>query len=347
MAYITERYSLPSDIKASDLVVNMLDCLPPETLRQIFQYLSYNDIQHLEKFEQLKYVINNYKIFLPRKPINFEINCDESGLRYQFNPMNTSNIFHITSKEELINTIKNCSLEVFKLRKINGLKNMINLVNDVFPEMIKSRQHNIISLSLIDINISSNDIDTWRHFFYYILNKNCKTIIIDNVILSNLFDHHIFNECKKITNVKWVVKDSEVEEKIKCGEIIMKNFTFYVRHSSPAKMETLYAHIEMINPKDIVLFIETWLSISCPAPFNIVIENCDDTWIEEFSNECIKSNLINYNKQISSNKSYFSHVKMSYNDNNGITKVTFNSIIDMPARHINQRMSHGRFYRDF
>uniref|UniRef100_A0AAF5DJW6 F-box domain-containing protein n=1 Tax=Strongyloides stercoralis TaxID=6248 RepID=A0AAF5DJW6_STRER len=347
VTYITVRYSYFSDIKASDLIVNMLNCLPSETLLQIFKYLSFNDIQNLETFEGLKDIISHYKVFLPREPRNLKIVCDNFGLNYFFTSINTSKNFNINSNKELINTIRNCSIEGFELHKINGMGNMTKLENDVFPEMYKSRQNNILSLSLIDVNIPSNDIIIWKQFIYNMLNRNCKTMIIDNVYLSKLFDHRIFNECRKMTHVKWIVNDSEEEEKIKCGERVMANFTYHIRHSSPHKMENLYAYMEMISPKSLVMFIETWLSISRPSRFTIVIEKCDDKWKEDFSNECIKNNLINYNRQINSNKSRYSYVKMRYDENNGITKVTFDSIIDMPTNLFSQRITYGRFYIDF
>uniref|UniRef100_A0A0N5BY93 F-box domain-containing protein n=1 Tax=Strongyloides papillosus TaxID=174720 RepID=A0A0N5BY93_STREA len=348
MAYVTEGgYPLSASINSSSISFNMLDCLPPETLRQILQYLTYQDVKNLENIEQFEHIINRYKVFLPREPKQFEIFCDESRLIYHFNSIDKTLLIPTMSTEVVNDMIRCYSIETLKLHNINDTKHMVMMIDEIFPQMIKYRQKNIISLSLVGINVPKEKSDIWRYVFSCILKKDCKTLTFDNVTLSGIFDHQIFNVCKNIINVKWIITDSEESEKLKCGDLVMSNFINHVRHSSPLKMKPLHAHMEMITPKSVVMFLDTWLNISSPAPFNIVIEKCDDVWKEEFASECIISRLSNFNMQISSNKSYFSHVKMSYDNNSGITKITFSSIIDMPARHIHQRMSHGRFYRDF
>lgn len=87
----------------------MLDCLPPETLRQILQYLTYQDVKNLENIEQFEYIINRYKVFLPREPKQFEIFCDESRLIYHFNSID---------KTLLIPTMVRFLLTIIKIKSL-------------------------------------------------------------------------------------------------------------------------------------------------------------------------------------------------------------------------------------
>uniref|UniRef100_A0A0N5A361 F-box domain-containing protein n=1 Tax=Parastrongyloides trichosuri TaxID=131310 RepID=A0A0N5A361_PARTI len=320
--------------------------LPVEILCKIFKYLSYDDIRNLNKIEKFSSLIEKNITQFSRKTASFTITGNDPDNLFDIESSKISVKGH--ALETLCSMTRSTSMKSLIIRKLREDDDAFEKIDFFLSKLIIYRQNDISSLSLIDIEIPKSRQKLWANVFMDVLrNSNLKSLSMDNVSLCGIFNHRIFKSFKNIRDVKWLVNDIDDFERIKCGDNILGMFSNHIRYSSPLKLESQSAHIQKVSCDSLLSFIETWLSISSPSPFNITIENCDQKWIENFYNECVIRKLSTFNMQIGSTRYINSHVKMNFIETEDNIKVVLSSVVDMPARTINQRISHGRFYRDF
>ncbi|KAI1732075.1 hypothetical protein Ddc_00925 [Ditylenchus destructor] len=288
-----------------------------------------------------------------------------------------------THSTELVRTQANCKITLAKKviitlepKNSHGAQIIMELSDRKESEeniLLKFSRVELVNLTFIGQSSEEVEKIKWKTLLR-LLHKSCQyrlqTIIFeclqvnDEKLCTELLDFAAQKHCQHVSFKDCSLENTLSESHIRCMrslrqftwsdcnpspespqlDIILSKFAYDLRYERK-RAAPFYVKSPAISTSSICRFIECWTHMSDSPFFDIIVDDCDQNFVNRFMEECERQSLSQIRLEFPSIAHHTAHVKAKFNPVEKRFKVF--SIIDVPARSSGSLICFARYFRDF
>ncbi|KAI1725582.1 hypothetical protein DdX_02244 [Ditylenchus destructor] len=187
-----------------------------------------------------------------------------------------------------------------------------------------------------------NDEKLCTELLNFVAQKYCQHISFKDCALENALSESHIRCMRSLRQFTW--SDCNPSPESPQLDIILSKFAHNLRYERK-RSAPFYVKSPAISTSSICRFIECWIHMPDAPFFDIIVDDCDQIYMNHFLEECESQSLSQIRLEFPSIAHPTAHVKAKFNPVEKRLKVF--SIIDVPARSSGSLICFARYFRDF